>query len=330
MVNPPPGHPWPRGQGERKFREFIRWLKGQPGAYDKKDRQTIKPARERSDLLTLEQIVAELDERFKELNTQSRGGKPSRFDLWKSELSLPAPSVRRLAHLDLENAHEKVKIGPAGFYFDGILWEPKTVEGKNSKIYVDRMNATASEEEVDFWAVRLDTGWIAEVCLRDAWVEAILRGSEPYDIGQHVEAQRGSIKSLSQQARQMKEHGENVLQRLVGGIPRRISSTGEYVLPSEVSTQRDNEDASKPTAPASASADGHAGPPVTEQTQTSSSVKRTPSKRQNRAPDKFKSEATPPQQPQDSSTEEDVFAGLPNLDETIRRIRETSSEERGT
>src|SRR4051794_39152346 len=59
-----PGKPWGRGKIECGIGKLLMLIKRMPGSYNKRNRMSIRGARERTDLYTLEELKAELGKHF--------------------------------------------------------------------------------------------------------------------------------------------------------------------------------------------------------------------------------------------------------------------------
>jgi transposase InsO family protein len=169
-----PAKPWGRGKVENSLGQLNRLLRRLPGTYNKRDRKSIRDAMHHKELYTVEEAESELAKHFKELNERPRKKASSRFDVWRSVPSLPAPPIRQMALIeDIAVEQREVTVTGWSISFDGCQWEPKSLEGKNRQIYRRWMDAAASEEMVLLCAVRLDTGWKVEARLGDLWIELV-------------------------------------------------------------------------------------------------------------------------------------------------------------
>jgi ElaB/YqjD/DUF883 family membrane-anchored ribosome-binding protein len=78
--------------------------------------------------------------------------------------------------------------------------------------------------------VRLDIGWVAEVCLdaeRDEWLEIVPKASLPTEVTEHNQAQQGALKTMEEEIAALVEQGEEIIQQQ-GGMPILRVASKEY------------------------------------------------------------------------------------------------------
>jgi hypothetical protein len=79
-------------------------------------------------------------------------------------------------------------------------------------------------------AVRLDIGWVAEVCLdaeRDEWLEIVPKASLPTEVTEHNQAQQGALKTMEEEIAALGQQGEEIIQQQ-GGMPILRVASKEY------------------------------------------------------------------------------------------------------
>ncbi len=259
-----PGEPWGRGLKEGGFaRRLQRVLRRSKGYYNKRNRNSIRKAiKNPNALLTAEQLQADLDPLYEELNHEPRvqdrnrkkSKKFSRADVYYGSISpRPCPPVRRLFHLlpPERRREDWVVLDDIGFDFaEGgeTHWVP-TIEGREKlpTLYLRWMNAAISGRKCHFYAVKLDTGWVAEICLEDEWFEAIPRSKSSFSVGDHMWARNQAIKTLRQRINT--DYYQDVKEALekFGALPEQLITTvrGEYRLPEKpIDTSNNSTDAS--------------------------------------------------------------------------------------
>jgi hypothetical protein len=148
-------------------------------------------------------------------------------------MARPAPPIRKLAQLrDIECEYDTITFKQDynwALQFKGMEWEPRL---SNADVYTLWARAVEGRATVSLWAVKLDTGWVAEVCLderAEIWVEIVPKGSQSHDAAVHNEAMNSSLKDLETRRRAIEKTTEETLMRLVGGIPVAEVSSGDYI-----------------------------------------------------------------------------------------------------
>jgi len=193
---------------------------------------SIRQARQRTDLYTLEELKAELSKHFDHLNLQPRKNAPSRYDLWRSVISHPAPPIHIMATLDImETAEALVNVDDWSIQLLGESWEPKATGKNDEQIYRAWMDAVASPQPVTARGVRLDVGWRAEVCIQGTWIAIVTKDMQVADM-QHLKGQNGSLALLRDERRKLVNTATaEVLQLTDGVVPHLVSSDGTYNIP---------------------------------------------------------------------------------------------------
>lgn len=308
-----PGKPWGRGKIENSLGQLNRLLKRLPGTYNKRNRKSIRDAMHHKELYTFEEAEAELAKHFKELNERPRKKAPSRFDVWRSVRSLPAPPIRQMAFIeDIAAEQKEVTVTGWNISFDGREWEPKSLEGKNRQIYRRWMDAAASDEKAWLCAVRLDTGLKVEVRLGDLWIELVPKADQVAD-QKHNEDQARSLKDAREERKALLDADGKVVMELTGGtLPVAEASSGDYTVPivepSRVQPQPEDRNAA---AAVDTKTEAAAGQEPTAEAKGS-----TRGRRRKQADDRLPATA----QPTPATDEDDDLSGLPSLAEQIRKV----------
>lgn len=154
----------------------------------------------------------------------------------------------------------------------GTAWEPKATGQTDEQIYRLWMDAVASPHPVPVWAVRLATGWCAEVQINTQWIEIVPKERQIADT-QHMQAQHASLVALKDERRQLVHAAKApVLQLTNGVLPELITADGTYAIPDAIAATRtsaraEGDSVLSPTSPSQASLDtrvkGAARPKVT-------------------------------------------------------------------
>lgn len=224
-----PGKPWGRGKVEGALGKLTALLRRIPGTYQKRNRMSIRAAMNHPELYTFEEAVAELAKHFSHLNERQRKKAPSRFDVWRSQVSLPAPSIRRMSMVEgVVSVQQEVTLDDWSVSFDGEPWEPKVVEGQNRFIYRYLADAIAGGEKSWLYAVKLDIGWKVEILLHGQWVEYVPKHTQQGNT-QHNIDQAAMLKDLRNERRLTLEADSAVVQRIVGTLPLLEASSGDYI-----------------------------------------------------------------------------------------------------
>jgi hypothetical protein len=151
-------------------------------------------------------------------------------------MARPAPPIRKLAQLrDIECEYVSLTFKQDynwALQFKGMEWEPRLF---HADVYTLWARAVEGRATVPLWAVKLDTGWVAEVCLdqeKAIWVEIIPKGSQPHDEEAHNQAQNSALSDVEKRCKAIETETTATLLRL-GGIPIGETTSGEYtdVLP---------------------------------------------------------------------------------------------------
>jgi hypothetical protein len=248
-----PGQPWGRGLKEVGFaRRLHRVLRRYRGYYNKRNRMSIRKAIKNPNLLpTAADLEKELDALHDNLNKEPRvqeastkkGSKrkaPSRADIYHSVVApRPCPPIRRLFHLmpAERRVEDRIVFDHVGFDFQqgGEKHFVPTVNNRDKlpDLFLRWMNAANSKSENRFYAVKLDTGWVCEVCLEGQWFEAIPRSKFPFTVDDRMWARNAAIKMLREEIEA--DRKRDILEAITtfGALPERLNTTvrGEYRLP---------------------------------------------------------------------------------------------------
>jgi hypothetical protein len=226
------GRPEGRGKSENVLGKIKQGLVSRfPSHYT--ERSEIKAAQQKAveKNVTYEEVRDEFKAHFDQLNHQPfrKNGKRTRFEVWQSVASLEAPSIRKLAQLpDIEARDETVNIRNNWIVsFMGGEWEPCETDATTYRRWAD---CVAQKATVRVVAVRLDIGWVAEVCLdaeRDEWLDIVPKASRSTEATAHYEAQEGALKTMEAEIAALVQQGEDVIQQQ-GGTPILRVATGEY------------------------------------------------------------------------------------------------------
>lgn len=234
LVRHKPRQPWGKGKVERALGLVNDLLSRMPGAYNKRDRETIGPARRAA--LPLEQVEALFAEHFAHINTRRQGRKqnlPSRSDNYWKVISAPRARFVRMAQLEVESELTWCPIDHWSFNCLGQQYEPKlNEEGTNSDIYRLWLECCASEHDARVCALKLTCGWRIEVRLRkgneERWVEAVPKGSQDIAWEQHDHDQRASLDAAVAELEQIVEADEALVNERIGATPMVNIATGAY------------------------------------------------------------------------------------------------------
>jgi transposase InsO family protein len=227
------GRPEGRGKVENLFKQFETMLDRMAGRY--RDRTGIIDAKKDGDPYSFGEAEQEFDKKISQWNNtpHRKDGAQTRFEVWNMAMARPAPPIRKLAQLrDIEFVYDTITFKQDynwALQFKGMEWEPRLF---HADVYTLWARAVEGRATVPLWAVKLDTGWVAEVCLdtsAEVWVEIIQKGSQPHDRTAHNEALNSSLKDLEMRRRTLKEAGDDMLMQLIGGIPVAEVSSGEYI-----------------------------------------------------------------------------------------------------
>jgi hypothetical protein len=176
-------------------------------------------------------LAPEFKEYFDRINHQPfrKNGTQTRFEVWSSVASLEAPPIRKLAQLpDIEFVDTTVNIRNNWVVsFLGDEWEPRETDAQVYRRWADFVARKATVRVV---AVRLDIGWVAEVCLdaeQDEWLEMVPKASRPTDVTEHNHAQQGALKTMEEEIAALGHQGEEVIQQQ-GGMPVMGIASGDY------------------------------------------------------------------------------------------------------
>lgn len=308
-----PGKPWGRGKIENGLGQLNRLLKRLPGTYNKRDRKSIRDARQHKELYPFEEAEAELAKHFKELNERSRKKAPSRFDVWRSVKSLPAPPIRQMALIeDLAVEQKSVTVTGWSVNFNGQEWEPKSIEGKNRQIYRRWMDAAASDEKAWLCAIKLDTGLKVEVRLGSQWIELVLKSEQQAD-QEHNADQARTLKDTREERDAILEADGKIIMALTSGKePIAEASSGDYTVP-VVEPPRVQP---QPEAQAPVESDT-----PTDQADAPGTDQKAAGKPKRGGRKKTTSPAPVAPQPGSVADEDDELTGLPNLDELIQKAK---------
>lgn len=181
--------------------------------------------------ITYEEVQAELGAYFATLNQTPRrkNGTQTRAAVWQAHQALPAPPIRHLAQLpDIEALTTTLTIRNNWVVsFHGQEWVPKETTPALYYLWAD---AVARQATVRVCAVKLASGWVAEICLDETaplWVELVPKDAFVTDSRAHMQTQQAV---LTQMERDLVTHcapGVAALQR-AGGMPVMQLRSGTY------------------------------------------------------------------------------------------------------
>jgi hypothetical protein len=226
------GRPEGRGKVENRLGKTEQGLASLfPSSY--KDRSEINMAQKKAveKDVTYEEVRDELKDHFDGVNNRPfrKNGTRTRFEVWSSVASLEAPPIRKLAQLpDIEFVDTTVNIRNNWIVsFKGGEWEPRETDSATYRRWADFV---AQKATVRIVAVRLDIGWVAEVCLdaeRDEWLEIVPKASLPTEVTEHNQAQQGALKTMEEEIAALGQQGEEIIQQQ-GGMPILRVASKEY------------------------------------------------------------------------------------------------------
>lgn len=258
LIRHKPRQPWGKGKVERALGLVNDLLSRMPGAYKKRDRETIDPARAAA--LPLAQVENLFADHFHHVNTRGqgrKGRKPSRYHNYWSVISAPRGSFVRMAQLDLESELTWCPINHWSFHCLGEQYEPKlNEEASNSDVYRLWLECCTSEHDARVCALKLTCGWRIEVRLRkgseERWVEAVPKGSQQIAWQQHDHDQEVSLDGAVSEWQQFIEADEALIKERVGASPDVDIATGAYKVTRSASETEEQSVSSPPsTSPAS-------------------------------------------------------------------------------
>jgi hypothetical protein len=204
------------------------------GEYRSRSRSDVSHAKKDDDPYDFAEAEQEFEKKRHEWNNtpHRKDGTQTRFEVWSSAMARPAPPIRKLAQLrDIEFVYDTITFKQDynwALQFKGMEWEPRLF---HADVYTLWARAVEGRATVPLWAVKLDTGWVAEVCLdqeKEIWVEIIPKGSQPHDEEAHNKAQNSSLKDMETRRKAIETETTATLLRL-GGIPVAEVSSGEYI-----------------------------------------------------------------------------------------------------
>lgn len=228
FVHSRPRKPWGRGKIENGLGQVTKLLRRIAAGYrPKKDRPSIDLARKTA-RLSLAELETEFEEHYKALLIYKPKTRPSRMALWTGAESHPVPSIRKLALLNIPSKRDSVVVNKSSINTLSDEWEPKFTSIKHIDVDIHKRWADAVEraEENVLWGIQLYGQWYAEVCLQGLWVILIPKRLSNEN---SIKVQQSAIADLTKEGRLYVEEGEKVINRLVGGLPGRKTSTGEYL-----------------------------------------------------------------------------------------------------
>jgi hypothetical protein len=282
---------WGRGKVENGLGQFTRLLRRIALGYrPKKDRPSIDKAR-KSAKLSIAELEAEFAMHVDDINTLKPKKGKSRAELWNGKSAYSAPPIRKLAHLNIEHKrNEDLKVDSWSINWLGEEWEPRLigVDERDRAIYERWTDAAASDETYLGWAIKLDNGWQAEVCLGELWIDLAIKSPQAQD-GKHNQAQQASLKAFGMAGRKLIAEGLEEIKRRAQSLPARRTADGEYefVAPSQVEendqplkkprAKRGKADKTTPSSQEEAAKSGRATLPPETLSDTSTNVSVEPS-----------------------------------------------------
>jgi hypothetical protein len=260
-----PARPEGRGKTENWFKQIEAMLDRMAGEYRSRSRSDVGHAKKDDDPYDFAEAEKEFEKKRREWNNtpHRKDGTQTRFEVWSSAMARPAPPIRKLAQLrDIEFEYVLITFKQDynwALQFKGMEWEPRLF---NADVYTLWARAVEGHATVPLWAVKLDTGWVAEVCFnqeKEIWVEIIPKGSQPHDAEAHNKAQNSVFSDVEKRRKAIETETSETVMRLVGGIPIAEASSGEYtdVLPDgKLPKQQPRQQKVTGTEDASADSDG--------------------------------------------------------------------------
>jgi transposase InsO family protein len=313
-----PGKPWGRGKIENGLGQVNRLLKRVPGTYNKRDRKSIRDARTHKELYSFEEAEAEIAEHFKEINERKRKNAPSRFDIWRSVVGLPAPPIRQLALVEEKISEQKdVTVSGWAIHFDGREWEPKSIEALNKQIYRRWMDAVARDEKAWLCGVKLDIGWRVEVRLGDMWIELVPKADQQAN-PQHNADQAQSLRDLRHVRDTIIASDGQIVHELTGGeLPIGEASSGAYAAPALPPPAENDVPSDQKSETDLLSNQPETAESSKPRTQSSPKQRKTRSSKNAQA-----HQSSLDQQSEGAFTEADTFDDLPDLDDLLNKVYE--------
>jgi hypothetical protein len=234
-----PARPEGRGKTENWFKQIEAMLDRMAGEYRSRSRSDVGHAKKDDDPYDFAEAEKEFEKKRREWNNtpHRKDGTQTRFEVWSSAMARPAPPIRKLAQLrDIEFEYVSITFKQDynwALQFKGMEWEPRLF---HADVYTLWARAVEGRATVPLWAVKLDTGWVAEVCLdqeKAIWVEIIPKGSQPHDEEAHNQAQNSALSDVEKRRKAIEAETSKTVMGLIGGIPVAEVSSGEYtdVLP---------------------------------------------------------------------------------------------------
>jgi transposase InsO family protein len=251
VIHTKPGRPQGRGKMERALGQIDTFLHGLPGyVEDEDDAMCWKRAREAPNLLTFEELEANLKQHFEHWNTVSQNGKPSRFQVWQSStVSLPAPTPIRLALL--ADASEIIDASVSDL---GIRYKNKhyMIIPKEPEDY-QRWTRLVGQK-VPLCAIPMEKETLIVVTLDGRKWEPVV----PIAIGRpskqkHNHFQQAVVKQLKGELAVVREQFRMVIIDVCGAMPKLDALTQEVFFGDRTGPSNDKHDAppqSKDEAPA--------------------------------------------------------------------------------
>ncbi len=248
FVRSRPRKPWGRGKVENGLGQFTRLLRRIALGYrPKKDRPSIDKAR-KSAKLSIAELEVEFAVHVHAINTVTPKKGKSRAELWNGKSAYAAPPIHRLVHLNIEHKRdENLKVDDWSINWLGEQWEPLLigVEERDKAIYEHWADAAASDELFLGWAIKLDNGWQAEVCLGELWIDLAVK-SPPTQDGKHNRAQQAALKAFGVAGRKLIAEGLEEIKRLGKNLPVRRTTDGEYEFVEPAQIVEDAQPSKKP------------------------------------------------------------------------------------